>query len=185
MLGAKRVWAICFVRREHLAADINGTDDLHHECPLAGRDRRRYLLHPGRGLQRVQRANEPIVHLFSAGPARHLAESQQWSVGSTVTIAGANFITGSTVGFCAETNGNPTNAQCPTNTSFQSMGTVPATCWQAAGGCSASQMIVSVPTLAAGTYYPVVNLPSQYSGPPLNIPPSQPYNEPADIFTYT
>jgi hypothetical protein len=42
-------------------------------------------------------------------------------------------------------------------------------------------MIVSVPTLAAGTYYPVVTLPSQYNG----IPPSQPYNEPADIFTYT
>jgi hypothetical protein len=101
--------------------------------------------------------------------------------GAQVTIAGANFISGSTVGFCAETNGNPTNANCPTNTSSQTMGTVPASCWQTGGGCSATQIIVSVPTLAAGTYYPVVTLPSQYPG----IPASQPYNEPADIFTYT
>ncbi len=101
--------------------------------------------------------------------------------GTSVTIAGANFLSGSTVGFCAETNGNATNANCPTTTSLQTMGTVPASCWQTGGGCSATQIIVSVPTLTAGTYYPIVTLPSTYS----STPPSQPYNEPADIFTYT
>ena len=46
---------------------------------------------------------------------------------------------------------------------------------------TATQIVVSVPTLAAGTYFPIVTLPSAYS----STPPSQPYNEPADIFTYT
>lgn len=93
--------------------------------------------------------------------------------GTSVTIAGANFLMGSTVGFCAETNGNPTNASCPTNTSLQTMATV--------ASLTATQIIISVPTLAVGTYYPIVTLPSAYS----STPPSQPYNEPADIFTYT
>ena len=46
---------------------------------------------------------------------------------------------------------------------------------------SATQIIIGVPTLPAGTYYPVVTLPSAYG----SVPPSQPYNEPADIFTST
>jgi hypothetical protein len=99
-----------------------------------------------------------------------------------LTISGANFLAGSTVGFCAETNGNATNANCPTTTSLQTMGTIPSNCWQTGGSCSATQILVSVPTLPAGTYYPVVTLPS----PTYNsTPPSQPYNQPSDIFTYT
>ena len=102
--------------------------------------------------------------------------------GTALTISGANFLTGSTVGFCAETNGNPTNANCPTNTSQQTLGTITATCWQSGGGCTATQIVVSVPTLAAGTYFPIVTLPA----PTYNsTPPSQPYNQPSDIFTYT
>jgi hypothetical protein len=43
---------------------------------------------------------------------------------------------------------------------------------------------VTVPTLPGnGTYYPIVSLPSSYN--PNTYPPSQPYNEPADTFTYT
>lgn len=103
--------------------------------------------------------------------------------GTALTISGANFINGSTVGFCAETNGNSTNTNCPTTTSQQTLGTIPGNCWQSGGGCSATQMVVSVPTLAAGTYYPVVTLPNL---PAYNsTPPSQPYNQPSDIFTYT
>ena len=102
--------------------------------------------------------------------------------GTALTISGANFLSGSTVGFCAETNGNSTNGPCPTTTSQQTLGTIPASCWQSGGGCSATQIVVSVPTLAAGTYYPIVTLPS----PTYNsIPPSQPYNQPSDIFTHT
>ena len=95
------------------------------------------------------------------------------ATGTSVTISGANFLTNSTVGFCAETNGNPTNANCPTNTSLQTMATVVS--------LTATQIIISIPTMAAGTYYPIVTLPSAYN----STPPSQPYNEPSDIFTHT
>jgi hypothetical protein len=91
----------------------------------------------------------------------------------SLTIAGANFLTGSKVGFCAETNGNATNAQCPTTTALQTNATITS--------LSATQIIIGVPTLPAGTYFPVVTLPSAYG----SVPPSQPYNEPADIFTST
>ena len=93
--------------------------------------------------------------------------------GTSVTIAGANFLTNSTVGFCAETNGNPTNPTCPTNTGQQTMATVVS--------LTATQIIISIPTMPAGTYYPIVTLPAAYN----TTPPSQPYNQPADIFTHT
>jgi hypothetical protein len=102
---------------------------------------------------------------------------------TALTISGANFLNGSTVGFCAETNGNLNNGSCATTTGLQTMGTIPSNCWQHGGGCTATQLVVSVPTLTVGTsYYPIVTLPS----PTYNsTPPSQPYNQPADIFTYT
>ena len=93
--------------------------------------------------------------------------------GTSVTIAGANFLTNSTVGFCAETNGNPTVGSCPTTTGQQTMATVVS--------LTATQIIISIPTMPAGTYYPIVTLPSAYN----TTPPSQPYNQPADIFTHT
>ena len=96
------------------------------------------------------------------------------ATGTSVTIAGANFLTNSTVGFCAETNGNPTNAELPhQHLALQTMATVVS--------LTATQIIISVPTMPAGTYYPIVTLPSAYN----STPPSQPYNEPSDIFTHT
>jgi hypothetical protein len=93
----------------------------------------------------------------------------------SITIAGANFLNGSTVGFCAETNGvvsNPTT--CPTNTSQQIKATTTSV--------TATQIVIAVPTLPAGSYYPIVTLPSPAGN---GIPPSQPYNLPADIFIST
>ncbi len=115
----------------------------------------------------------PLVISLSTSPATNPTSGP---AGTSLTIAGANFLTNSTVGFCAETNGTPTVGSCPTTTSQQTMGTITS--------LTATQIIVSVPTLStagAGTYYPIVTLPSAYS----STPPSQPYNEPADIFTYT
>jgi len=123
----------------------------------------------------------PLVISLSTSP---ITNPTSGAAGTALTIAGANFISGSTVGFCAETNGTANSQSCLTNTSQQTMGTIASNCWQAGGGCTATQIIVSVPTLStagAGTYYPIVTLPSAYS----STPPSQPYNEPADIFTYT
>jgi hypothetical protein len=115
----------------------------------------------------------PLVISLSTSP---ITNPTSGPAGTALAIAGANFLTNSTVGFCAETNGTPTVATCPTNTSQQTMGTITS--------LTATQIIVSVPTLStagAGTYYPIVTLPSQYN----STPPSQPYNEPSDIFTYT
>ena len=94
--------------------------------------------------------------------------------GSTLTINGYNFLTGSTVGFCLDTGGNY-DGNCVTNGNGQISATVQT--------LSASQIAVTVPTgLAVGSsYYPIVTLPSQYN--PATYPPSQPYNEPADVFT--
>ncbi len=99
--------------------------------------------------------------------------------GSTLTISGANFLTGSKVGFCADTNGN-FNATCQTSGTGQIAATIVS--------LNSTQITVTVPSMTAGTYYPIVTLPSQYSTPPLGTgttPPSQPYNMPADVFTHT
>ena len=92
----------------------------------------------------------------------------------SITIAGANFLTGSTVGFCAETNGTVNNNQCPTNTGLQIKATTTS--------LTATQIVIGVPTLPAGSYYPIITLPAPAGN---GIPPSQPYNQPADIFTST
>ena len=50
---------------------------------------------------------------------------------------------------------------------------------------SGTSIVVSVPTTtmtAGSTYYPIVQLPT-ING--TTYPPSQPYNEPNDIFTFT
>jgi len=98
-------------------------------------------------------------------------------------LSGANFLSGSTVGFCAVSNWNAAaNMGAGACGTTPTMVTIPSTCWQTGGSCSATQILVSVPTLAAGTYYPIVTLPlPTYS----SIPASQPYNLPPDIFTYT
>lgn len=87
-------------------------------------------------------------------------------VGTALAISGANFLSGSTVTFCPVANWNSTNQTC----SGQTNATVASQ--------TVSQINVAVPSLPAGQYYPIVSLPSQY-----NAPSSQPYNEPADIFT--
>ena len=90
--------------------------------------------------------------------------------GSLLSIVGANFVTGSTVGFC------PWVASPPQNYS--------TTCTQTAGTVqlpvTSTQINVFVPALPTGSYYPIVNLPSSY-----NTPPSQPYNQAADIFQHS
>ena len=89
-----------------------------------------------------------------------------------LTISGANFLTGSTVGFCPVASYSFTTFSC---TVAQTAGTV-------VPPITATQITVSVPTLTVGTsYFPIVTLPSAYN----STPPSQPYNLPADIFTYT
>lgn len=85
--------------------------------------------------------------------------------GTSLTITGANFLTGSTVGFCT-VNGNGCG-------SGQTAATVVS--------LTSTQITVTVPGLAPGNYYPIVTLPPAYS----STPPSQPYNQPADIFTHT
>ena len=93
-----------------------------------------------------------------------------------MTISGANFLTGSTVGFCLDTNGNY-NAGCP-NQQFAS-GYVAAS----ATVTSPASITVTIPTSGltnGSSYYPIVTLPSPYNGTP-----SQPYNLPEDVFTFT
>jgi hypothetical protein len=97
--------------------------------------------------------------------------------GTTLTINGYNFLSGSTVGFCLDTGGNyVANCVSPGGTTN---GQIAAT----VTSLTASQIKVTVPTgLQVGkSYYPVVTLPSQFSQN--TYPPSQPYNEPADVFT--
>ena len=114
----------------------------------------------------------PIVISISTQPATNPTSG---GAGTTLTITGANFLTGSTVGFCADTGGNYVSA-CQINGTGQTMATLVS--------LTPTQITVTVPTLPGnGTYYPIVTLPSQYSTG--TYPPSQPYNEPADTFTYT
>lgn len=86
--------------------------------------------------------------------------------GTALVISGANFLSGSTVAFCPVANWNSGSQTC----SGQTNATVASQ--------TVTQINVAVPSVAAGQYYPIVSLPSQY-----NAPTSQPYNEAADIFT--
>ena len=110
----------------------------------------------------------PLIVSLSTTPPTNPTSG---GTGTSLTITGANFLTGSTVGFCPTADYNFTNFTC----------TVAQTAATVVPPITATQIVVSVPTLAAGTYYPIVTLPSAYS----STPPSQPYNEPADIFTHT
>ena len=87
--------------------------------------------------------------------------------GTQLVITGGNFLTGSTVQFFVDNNGN----QSGTGTAASATVTSP------------SSITVTVPALATGKYFPVITLPSPYLPP--TYPASQPYNEPADIFTHT
>jgi hypothetical protein len=99
------------------------------------------------------------------------------TTGQTLTITGGNFLAGSTVGFCLATNGNY-DGNCPNNTdNTQISATVQST-------TAPTTIKVTIPSMAAGTYYPIVTLPSPYNQNLSTYPPSQPYNEPADIFTH-
>jgi hypothetical protein len=98
---------------------------------------------------------------------------QSGTTGTTLTITGANFLTGSTVGFCPVASYNFTSFACTVTPTAGTVATNPA--------ITATQITVSVPTITAGNYYPIVTLPSAYN----TIPASQPYNEPADIFTHS
>jgi hypothetical protein len=99
--------------------------------------------------------------------------------GSTLTINGYNFLTSSTVGFCLDTAGNYSpNCVNPGGTANGQISAVIQT-------LTPSQIAVTVPTglVKGSSYYPIVTLPSQYN--PTTYPPSQPYNEPADVYTRT
>jgi IPT/TIG domain len=86
-----------------------------------------------------------------------------------VTITGGNFLSGSTVTLfndqAGAPSGNGTNASATVT--------------------SQSSLTFTVPNgLAAGSYFPVITLPSPYT-PANGYPASQPYNEPADIFIHS
>ena len=96
--------------------------------------------------------------------------------GSQITITGANFLAGT--GTCPATtqtcvalyldnggnqSGNPINVPTTVTSSTSITFTVPTT------GLTVNAQ-----------YYPVVSLPSSFG-----VPSSQPYNEPADLFTFT
>ena len=92
----------------------------------------------------------------------------------TFTITGGNFLTGSTVGFCLVGANGTYSQNCVNggNGSGQIATTSTVT--------SASTITANIPTTLTknAQYYPVVTLPSPYQ---TSI--SQPYNQPADIFT--
>ncbi len=92
------------------------------------------------------------------------------TAGTNITINGGNFLTGSTVAFYLDQNGNPTGSGISASI--------------VSGSLTATTMTVTVPTTGMtpnSQYFPVITLPSisGYSGPTT----SQTYNEPADIFT--
>ncbi len=96
---------------------------------------------------------------------------------ATITITGGNFLTGSTVGFCLDTNGTYAS-NCVTN----GTGQISATSTVVNGS---SITVVPPTSLAVGSkYFPVITLPSPYT-PANGYPASQPYNEPADIYSVT
>jgi hypothetical protein len=92
------------------------------------------------------------------------------AAGTNITINGGNFLTGSTVAFYLDQNGNPTGSAISASI--------------VSGSLTPTTMTVTVPTTGMtpnSQYFPVITLPaiSGYSGPTS----SQTYNEPADIFT--
>jgi len=91
--------------------------------------------------------------------------------GTSVTITGANFLSGSTVSWYLDSGGSPTGGA--TNSSAAS------TTVNSAG----TQITTVVPTLPTNNspYFPVITLPAPYN----TDPASQPYNEAGDIFNYT
>ena len=105
------------------------------------------------------------------------------TAGTNITINGGNFLSGSTVAFYLDQNGNPTGTGVSASIVANSL--------------TSTSMTVTVPTtgLTAGSqYFPVITLPSVagYTGPwtcseyslaNQNQVCSQTYNEPADIFT--
>ena len=91
--------------------------------------------------------------------------------GTSITITGANFLSGSTVSWYLDSGGSPTGGA--TNSSAAST-TVNST---------GTQITTVVPTLPTNNspYFPVITLPAPYN----TDPASQPYNEAGDIFNYT
>lgn len=112
----------------------------------------------------------PIVISLSTQPASTPASG---GAGTPLTISGANFLTGSTVGFCPTAQYNSGSSTC--SVSLTAATIVPPV--------KPTQITVTVPTMTNGTYYPIVTLPSGYLNSPFNA--SQAYNQPADTFTYT
>ena len=91
--------------------------------------------------------------------------------GTTITITGANFLSGSTVSWYLDSGGSATGGatmSSAASTSVNSTGT---------------QITTVVPTLPTNNspYFPVITLPAPYN----TDPASQPYNEAGDIFNYT
>ena len=112
----------------------------------------------------------PIVISLSTQPASSPASG---GAGTTLTITGANFLAGSTVGFCPTAQYNSGSSTC--SASLIAATIVPPV--------TPTQITVTVPTMTDGTYYPIVTLPAGYLTSPFNA--SQAYNQPADTFTYT
>ena len=102
--------------------------------------------------------------------------------GGSITITGFNFVTGVYVGFCQQTTTSPYYNQNCVNAGGNAGGLQPT----AVTPVSTNQIVVTVPNLggASGTvYYPIVAL-----GLPPYAPqnqPGDPYNEPADEFTFS
>jgi hypothetical protein len=120
--------------------------------------------------QFVMGVQAPII--TSVSPSISAANPAQ------LTINGANFLSGSTVWFCLTTAANVSTCEA----SSSGAGQIAASATVASSGTS---MTVSVPTTtmtAGNTYYPIVQLPT-ING--TTYPPSQPYNEANDIFTFT
>ena len=115
----------------------------------------------------------PIISSVTPAPPAEVAP------GSSITINGYNFVTGTTVGFCQQTGTAPYySASCVAaggNAGGSPVAVTPV---------STTQIVVTVPNLgaAAGTYfYPIVALPP-YTG---QDQPGNPYAESADEFVYS
>jgi IPT/TIG domain len=93
------------------------------------------------------------------------------ATGSALTITGANFLTGSTVGFCP--TANYSNNACNGSMTNATI----------ASPITSTSITISVPAAASGNYYPIVTLPNGYLSAPFNA--SQAYNQPADTFAHT
>jgi hypothetical protein len=115
----------------------------------------------------------PIIISLSATNGTCPAANGVCSVGhgNQLTITGGNFLTGSTVAFYLDNNGNQSGSGISASATVSSQ----------------SSMTVTIPATGLTTgsqYFPVITLPSPYT-PANGYPASQPYNEPADIIKYT